>query len=33
MGKILENITEAVGHTPLVRLNRLTEGLPAQVAV
>ena len=33
MGKILNNITEAVGRTPLVRLNRLTEGLPAQVAV
>lgn len=33
MGKILKNITEAVGRTPLVRLNRLAEGLPAQVAV
>ena len=33
MGKILNNITEAVGRTPLVRLNRLAEGLPAQVAV
>ena len=33
MGKILHNITEAVGRTPLVRLNRLAEGLPAQVAV
>lgn len=30
---ILNNITEAVGRTPLVRLNRLGEGLPAQVAV
>lgn len=30
---ILNNITEAVGGTPLVRLNRLTEGLPGTVAV
>jgi cysteine synthase A len=29
--KIYSNITEAVGHTPLVRLNRLTEGLDATV--
>ncbi|MFQ5696451.1 MAG: PLP-dependent cysteine synthase family protein, partial [Terriglobia bacterium] len=27
------NILEAVGHTPLVRLNRLTEGLKAEVYV
>ena len=33
MAKMLENITQAVGQTPLIRLNRLTEGLPAQVAV
>lgn len=33
MGKILENITEAVGNTPLVRLNRLDAGLPGNVAV
>ncbi|WP_431238382.1 cysteine synthase A [Mycolicibacterium aichiense] len=33
MGKIYENVTELVGHTPLVRLNRLTEGLDAEVAV
>src|SRR5699024_9277688 len=33
MAKMLDNITQAVGQTPLVRLNRLTEGLPADVAV
>ncbi|MCV7343584.1 cysteine synthase A [Mycolicibacterium rhodesiae] len=33
MGKIYDNVTELVGHTPLVRLNRLTEGLDAEVAV
>ena len=33
MGKIYNNVTELVGRTPLVRLNRLSEGLPARVAV
>ncbi|HEY4614862.1 MAG TPA: cysteine synthase A [Citricoccus sp.] len=33
MATLLNNITEAVGSTPLVRLNRLTEGLPGKVAV
>ncbi|MEE1620669.1 cysteine synthase A [Zafaria sp. Z1313] len=33
MGKIYNNVTELVGRTPLVRLNRLAEGLPGQVAV
>ncbi|OAV62935.1 cysteine synthase A [Enteractinococcus helveticum] len=33
MAKMLDNITQAVGQTPLIRLNRLTEGLPAEVAV
>ncbi|QEN16674.1 cysteine synthase A [Mycolicibacterium sp. ELW1] len=33
MGKIYDNVTELVGNTPLVRLNRLTEGLDAEVAV
>ncbi|HEY5843994.1 MAG TPA: cysteine synthase A [Mycobacterium sp.] len=31
MGKIYENVSELVGRTPIVRLNRLTEGLGAQV--
>jgi len=33
MGKIYNNVTELVGRTPLVRLNRLSEGLPGRVAV
>ena len=33
MAKMLDNITQAVGETPLIRLNRLTEGLPADIAV
>ncbi|WP_445167547.1 cysteine synthase A [Mycolicibacterium sp. Dal123E01] len=33
MGKIYDNVTELIGRTPLVRLNRLTEGLDAQIAV
>lgn len=33
MAKIYENVTELVGRTPLVKLNRLTEGLDATVAV
>lgn len=31
--KIFDDITGTVGHTPLVRLNRLTEGVKAQVVV
>ncbi|MRN37287.1 cysteine synthase A [Neisseria sp. N95_16] len=31
--KIANNITELIGNTPLVKLNRLTEGLKADVAV
>lgn len=31
MGKIYANVSELVGRTPLVRLNRLTEGLGAEV--
>ncbi len=30
--KIADNITQLIGNTPLVRLNRLTEGIDAQVA-
>ena len=33
MGRIYGDITQTVGHTPLVRLNRLTSGLAATVAV
>jgi cysteine synthase len=33
MGKIYSDITKVVGNTPLIRLNRLTKGLPAVVAV
>lgn len=33
MARILDDITQAVGNTPLVRLNHLTEGLPGDVAV
>jgi cysteine synthase A len=31
MGRIYSNIVETVGHTPLVRLNRVTAGLPATI--
>src|SRR3712207_1304058 len=33
MAKIYNDVTELVGGTPLVRLNRLDEGLPGNVAV
>lgn len=33
MSRVFNNITELIGGTPLVRLNRLTEGLPAEVLV
>jgi cysteine synthase A len=33
MGRIYNNIVETVGHTPLVRLNKVTAGLPATVAL
>jgi len=33
MGKIYGDITQTVGHTPLVRLNRLGAGLPGRVVV
>jgi cysteine synthase A len=31
MGRVYNNIVETVGGTPLVRLNRLTAGLPAEI--
>lgn len=33
MGKIYNNVTEVIGGTPLVKLNRLDEGLPGNIAV
>ena len=33
MGNIYNNIVETVGRTPLVKLNRVTEGLEATIAV
>lgn len=33
MGKIYNNVAEVVGRTPLVRLNRISEGLPGNIAV
>lgn len=33
MGKLYNNIAETVGRTPLVKLNRLTKGIPATVAI
>jgi len=33
MGKIYNNIVETVGHTPLVKLNRVSAGLPATIAL
>lgn len=31
MGRIYNNIVETVGHTPLVKLNRVTDGVPATI--
>ena len=33
MGKLYNNIVETVGRTPLVKLNRISAGLPATIAV
>lgn len=32
-GKIYQDVTETVGNTPLIRLNRMSAGLPGQIAV
>ena len=32
-GRIYTNVTETVGDTPLIQLNRLGEGLPGRVVV
>src|SRR5438132_12691619 len=31
MGRVYNNIVETVGHTPLVKLNRVTDGAPATI--
>ncbi|CAN5813464.1 cysteine synthase A [soil metagenome] len=33
MGKIYNNIVETIGHTPLVKLNKVTEGIHATIAL
>ena len=33
MGRIYNNIVETVGRTPLVRLNKVTDGVPATILV
>jgi cysteine synthase A len=33
MARIASNVTELIGHTPLVRLNRTAAGLPGQIVV
>ncbi len=33
MARIAENVTELIGHTPLVRLNRMAAGLPGQIVL
>ena len=31
MGRIYDNITQTIGNTPMIRINRLTKGLNATV--
>ena len=31
MARLYKNITETIGHTPLVRLNRVTAGISAEI--
>ena len=33
MGHIYNNITETIGHTPLVRLNKITAGIDGEILV
>ena len=33
MGHMHNSIIDTIGHTPLVRLNRITKDLPATIAV
>jgi cysteine synthase len=33
MGQVYDDITKTIGRTPLVRLNRVTQGLPAEIVV
>ena len=33
MGRIYNNIVETIGHTPLVKLNKVTAGLEATIAL
>ena len=32
-GRIYQDVTETVGNTPLIRLNRLGQGLPGRIVV
>ncbi len=32
-GKVHDSVVSAVGHTPLIRLNKLGAGLPGQVVI
>ena len=32
-GRIYQDVTETVGHTPLIRLNRVGQGLPGRIVI